>query len=56
MRLMHFKAKKSSSREVYFDKEVYDAVLEYQKSIKAKDDDVMFKPGSGVDQTFNQGR
>ena len=48
-RVMHFKAKKSSSRSVLFDKEVYDAVIDYQRQIKAKDEDVMFPPGCGTD-------
>ena len=41
---MHFIAKKTSSRNVAFGPEVYDAVVAYQKHSKMKDDDVMFKP------------
>ena len=48
---MHFKAKKSSARLAVFDKEVYDAVIDYQHEIKAKDEDIMFPPGLGSDPT-----
>ena len=44
-RIMHFLAKKTSSRNVVILPEVYDAIIAYQKHSKKKDNDVMFKPG-----------
>ena len=44
-RTMHFIAKKTSSRNVMFGPEVYDAIVAYQKHSKKKDGDVMFTPG-----------
>ena len=41
---MHFIAKKTSSRNVMFGPEVYDAIIAYQTHSKKKDDDVMFTP------------
>ena len=46
---MHFIAKKTSSRNVPYGKEVYDAVVAYQTNRKRKDDDFMFKPGDSND-------
>ena len=56
LRLMHFKAKKSAFRDLYFNQEAYDAVVNYQKSIKADDDDVMFKPRVQGDPTNDHSR
>ena len=53
---MYFNAKKSTARSVYFNQEAYDAVVNYQKSIKAGDDDVMFKPQERGDPTNAQSR
>ena len=42
---MHFDAKKTTARQVPFDQDVFDAVVAYQKQIKAEDEDIMFPPG-----------
>ena len=56
LRIMHFKAKKSSTRDVHFDEEAYDAVISYQESINAGDNDVMFKPNEQGDPARYQQR
>ena len=53
---MHFDAKKTTARNIPFDQDAYDAVVDYQKSTKAHDDAVMFAPASGNVPTRNHAR
>ena len=42
---MHFFAKKSTARDVSFNKETYDAVINHQKINKLTDEQAIFEPG-----------
>ena len=44
-RVMHFFAKKTTSRDVSFNKATYDAVISHQKSSKLADEQAIFEPG-----------
>ena len=48
---MHFDAKKTTARQVPFDQDVFDAVVAYQKQIKAEDEDIVFPPGQSKQPT-----
>ena len=50
------KAKKSKARKVLISKLAYDAVIAYQKELKAQDDQVIFPPADGADKTINHAR
>ena len=45
--VMHFDAKKTTAKSMPYDQDAYDAVITYQKSIRAEDDAMMFPPGEG---------
>ena len=48
-RIVILAAKKSDARQVPVTEDTVNAVQEYQKSIKAKDEDIMFPGGDGKD-------